>query len=197
MVPSSSKVIARALDNMIDAGAGLCHMSGFSLGGHAVGHVARNMRNRVRHLVALDPAGPLFYKPVKCVSPISDNDADCVEVLHTDRGKFGAPVKTGTVDYWMNGGIRLQPGCFSITCSHTRALFYWIESLQNPSSFVSRQCSSWLSFLLNFCSGNNVAIIGQCNKNTIPGNYFLRTKRRRPFGIGPSGSSPAFIIPRV
>lgn len=34
-----------------------------------------------------------------------------VDVIHTDAWLYGAPVSTGTVDFWPNGGVTLQPGC--------------------------------------------------------------------------------------
>lgn len=34
-----------------------------------------------------------------------------VDIIHTDAGGFGAPKSTGTVDFWVNGGRRFQPGC--------------------------------------------------------------------------------------
>ncbi|XP_067002207.2 lipoprotein lipase [Anabrus simplex] len=111
MTPNAGKAIARSLDAMIIAGVTLCYLSGISLGGQCIGHIARNMKNRVSHMIAFDPAGPLFYEPVRCVSSISARDADCVEIIHTDRGRLGATNRTGTVDYWVNGGFGTQPGC--------------------------------------------------------------------------------------
>ena len=59
---------------------------------------------------ALDPAFPPFY-PGVFVTHLSDKDADFVDVIHTDAWLYGAPVSTGTVDFWPNKGKTLQPGC--------------------------------------------------------------------------------------
>lgn len=42
---------------------------------------------------------------------ISATDAVFVDVIHTDAGFLGAPMATGTVDFWPNGGSRRQFGC--------------------------------------------------------------------------------------
>lgn len=42
---------------------------------------------------------------------LSKTDAYFVDVIHTDAGLYGAPVTSGTVDFWPNGGDTLQPGC--------------------------------------------------------------------------------------
>lgn len=34
-----------------------------------------------------------------------------VDVIHTDAWLYGAPVSTGTIDFWPNSGKTLQPGC--------------------------------------------------------------------------------------
>lgn len=59
----------------------------------------------------MDPAYPLFYPPSNVTVPINVNDADLVDVIHTDAGKYGSPVDTGCVDFVVNNGTRFQPGC--------------------------------------------------------------------------------------
>ena len=59
----------------------------------------------------MDPANPLFYLP-GCY--LTQNDAEWVDVIHTDKGGYGAPTSMGTADYYVNGGIRPQPGCHLI-----------------------------------------------------------------------------------
>lgn len=60
-------------------------------------------------LSALDPAFPLFYGTFSY--HLSKHDAEFVDVIHTDAWIYGAPVSTGTADFWPNGGTTLQPGC--------------------------------------------------------------------------------------
>lgn len=42
---------------------------------------------------------------------VTASDAEFVDVIHTDAGGAGAPVRTGTADFWPNGGKSTQPGC--------------------------------------------------------------------------------------
>lgn len=56
----------------------------------------------------MDPAGPFF----NLIMPtLSSNDARFVDIIHTDYGIFGVGLVTGTVDFFPNGGERVQPGC--------------------------------------------------------------------------------------
>lgn len=59
----------------------------------------------------MDPAFPLYYPEIFGNQHISRNDATLVDIIHTDAGGYGTPKVTGTVDFWVNGGRRFQPGC--------------------------------------------------------------------------------------
>lgn len=106
----------------------------------------------------MDPAFPPFYPST---FHISSKDAAFVDVIHTDAWLYGAPVSTGTVDFWPNGGKTLQPGCpkrnykmlsdngnfvmrrkfviiffyihysFVDLCSHRRSWRFWADSVAN------------------------------------------------------------------
>lgn len=65
--------------------------------------------NEGLRISALDPAGPMYYRN-RFVTPLNKNDAEFVDVIHTDSNFFGAPVETGTVDFWPNNG-KDQPEC--------------------------------------------------------------------------------------
>lgn len=56
----------------------------------------------------LDPAGPLFNFLEVHLSP---SDARFVDIIHTDFGFYGISKNMGTVDFFPNGGRRIQPGC--------------------------------------------------------------------------------------
>jgi hypothetical protein len=58
--------------------------------------------------IALDPANPLFY-PTGCY--LRSTDASWIDVIHTDKGGYGASKSMGTVEYNANSGARPQPGC--------------------------------------------------------------------------------------
>lgn len=58
----------------------------------------------------MDPAGPLFTKWPKHLK-LDAEDAEFVDIIHTDAGIFGYPQSIGHVDFWPNQGISPQPGC--------------------------------------------------------------------------------------
>lgn len=61
-------------------------------------------------LLALDPAGPLFYI---FNAHLTNSDAKFVDVIHTDMGILGLAKEIGHVDFYVNYGVRPQPGCTS------------------------------------------------------------------------------------
>jgi hypothetical protein len=85
------------------------------IGGQLVGIIGRSVQKysnnklKIHRITALDPAGPMYYNNI-FATPLNKNDADFVDVIHTDSNFFGAPVETGTVDFWPNNG-KNQPEC--------------------------------------------------------------------------------------
>lgn len=59
----------------------------------------------------MDPAFPQYYPAIGGAQAISANDALLVDIIHTDSGRYGAPLSTGKIDFWPNGGHRIQPDC--------------------------------------------------------------------------------------
>ena len=92
------------------------HVVGFSLGAHVAGMISLYLNSgKLKRITGLDPAKPLFITASKS-NRLDADDAEFVDVLHTniiDRGLF-QPV--GHVDFYANGGI-YQPGCNNVTCA--------------------------------------------------------------------------------
>lgn len=42
---------------------------------------------------------------------LDKDDAYFVDVIHTDAGKYGIQSNIGHIDFHVNGGKRIQPGC--------------------------------------------------------------------------------------
>ncbi|XP_075974575.1 inactive pancreatic lipase-related protein 1-like isoform X2 [Anticarsia gemmatalis] len=108
---------AEQLNKLLESGLLLekFHVIGHSLGSHVAGYTARELKNKyskvVKRLTALDPAFPAFYPDGVVMEHVNAKDAEFVDVIHTDAGGYGAPVRTGTADFWPNGGKSVQPGC--------------------------------------------------------------------------------------
>lgn len=93
------------------------HLVGHSLGAHIAGIAAKTIQKqlgkKVGRITGLDPAGPLFEKPllVKKKKRLVKEDADFVDVIHTCAGMLGFKRALGHADFFPNGGKNIQPGC--------------------------------------------------------------------------------------
>lgn len=99
------------------------HLIGHSLGAHVVGFAGQRVKSELHKplpwITGLDPAGPLYETPVKVPKNqrLSDDDAKVVEVVHTDGGLLGFHSSIGTIDFYPNGGLFIQPNCSSSSSS--------------------------------------------------------------------------------
>ncbi|XP_040077184.1 pancreatic triacylglycerol lipase isoform X1 [Ixodes scapularis] len=97
------------------------HAIGQSFGAHVASFFAKHFKNDtgllVGRITGLDPAAPYFEGHNV---HLSNTDAEFVDVIHTSAGKnhyslrngdlgFRSPI--GHVDFYPNGGTRVQPGC--------------------------------------------------------------------------------------
>jgi hypothetical protein len=101
-------------------------------------------------ITGLDPAARHFqgYENAFLIR----GDASFVDVIHSSivyhsgnfldvlNSRYGIPDPTGDVDFYPNGGDAPQPGCSGTTtsCSHNRAIDYFIDSLNVSISRESR-----------------------------------------------------------
>lgn len=143
---------------------------------------------KVRKIVGLDPASPLFrYRNV--AGRLAENDARYVEIIHTAAGSLGFSSPIGTASFYPNGG-RSQPGCgwdLSGACAHARAYFFFAESVYNDKGFFAYHCDNVREVRRGRCR----VIEGTVKLGGEPGNldladgiYFLRTHSNSPFAKG-------------
>ena len=89
---------------------------GFSLGAHVCGFfgkMTRSLNNDtpIHKIIGLDPAGPIFEAPGHDPElRLNRNDAETVEILHTNTVLLGYEDAIGHIDLYINGGS-LQPNC--------------------------------------------------------------------------------------
>lgn len=94
----------------------MIHILGHSLGSHVAGFAGKTVfnatGNKIARITALDPAGPYFHNNfITNNDKLNKNDAEIVVAIHTDAGYYGYDGTIGTLDVFMNGGSRIQPGC--------------------------------------------------------------------------------------
>lgn len=93
------------------------HLISHSLGSQMAAFAAKEiysvLREKIGRHTAHDPARPLFETPWLLPENLrlSKNDAEFVDVIHTDSGNYGMITAIGHVDFYPNGGKRFQPGC--------------------------------------------------------------------------------------
>ncbi|XP_025420139.1 pancreatic lipase-related protein 3-like isoform X2 [Sipha flava] len=152
----------------------IMHVIGFSLGGQLAGHVAEHLKPvKLPRITGLDPALPLFYS-THLNRRLSRNDAEFVDVIHTNVLVQGQLSPCGDVDFYVNGGLS-QPGCNHSTepfvCDHHMAPAYFAESINSITGFWSWPCPSVFNYLSGQCPpqgdhelmGENVNESYRCN----------------------------------
>lgn len=166
---------------------------GHSLGAHIVGVAGQNLQSgKLPIIVGLDPAYPLFSR--KNVSNrLSADDADYVQVIHTNGGHLSIPYPVGDADFYPNWG-RDQPGCGGTktdVCSHGRAHKLYIESLSKDSVFTGLPCASYEEMEHEQCTATGAAaVMGTADPETLRkarGVYYMRTNMQPPYAINSSG----------
>lgn len=170
------------------------YLVGHSLGGQCAGLVGRHLKkisnNKfvISKIYALDPAGPDFetksiihlHKSFDC---ISRNDADYVQIMHTNGNRYGLSKSVGHADFYPNGGMS-QPGCKLDVCSHTFAWIFYQQSVRGEGGFLARKCDSYDNFEKGNCDSNEISFMGYSSNGTYPtGTYYLRT---HPSKYGPA-----------
>ncbi|KAM3963736.1 inactive pancreatic lipase-related protein 1 [Aphomia sociella] len=196
---------AEQLKILLDAGLRLdkLHLIGHSLGSHVAAYTARELKNKnnivIKRVTALDPAFPAFYPDGVMMEHVSEKDAEFVDVIHTDAGGYGAPVRTGTVDFWPNGGKSVQPGCPRFApmplsddnlCSHWRSWRFYAESVRNPEAFPASPATSYQKFRENPTPEAGMIYMGINCDTSAQGSFYLTTNPCIPFGKGIDGLYP-------
>ncbi|XP_049868423.1 inactive pancreatic lipase-related protein 1 isoform X2 [Pectinophora gossypiella] len=199
------QVTAEQINKLIEGGVPRekVHLIGHSLGSHVAGYIARDLKNKhnktVKRLTALDPAFPAFYPDGVVMEHVSAKDAEFVDVIHTDAGGYGAPVRTGTVDFWPNGGKSIQPGCPRFApiplsddnlCSHWRSWRFYAESVKTPEAFPASPAESYGKFRENPTPESGMIYMGFNCDTSAEGSYYLTTNAQSPFGKGIDGLYP-------
>ncbi|KAK9746988.1 Lipase [Popillia japonica] len=164
------------------------HIIGHSLGSHIAGYAGQYVQTfkgaKVGRITGLDPARPSFEgNPID--QRLSDDDANFVDVIHTNGGSLGYSASIGHVDYYPNGGSR-QNGCgilITNSCSHNLAPTFFYESI-NDNRFVALACSSYSNFNNGNCNGNRRIFMGEDVDQTARGDFYLNTASSSPYPLG-------------
>ncbi|XP_061390780.1 lipase member H-A-like [Musca vetustissima] len=166
------------------------HAVGFSLGAQISGVLGHSLHQRVQQklarITALDPAGVFFNESTPHDERLTADDADFVEVVHTNAGYLGFRTPCGHVDYYPNGGVQ-QPGCDvkDVSCSHIRAYQLITEMwlpVENQELLVLK-CPSYTILDLTSCRWL-AERMGDLKYPAKDGVYYVETNAVEPYGKG-------------
>lgn len=170
------------------------YLIGHSLGGHCIGLIARYLKTNSNYVIprlyGLDPAGPGFEEEnfltelLKWLTfsqtdfqMISKDDAEYVQIIHTNAGKYGIMRSRGHADFFPNSGHK-QNGCelgyLDDVCSHRHAWVYYQESVYPRRPFWAVKCDSFENFRAGKCKNNTKTFMGLSDKKD-EGNFYLIT----------------------
>ncbi|CAB3232374.1 unnamed protein product [Arctia plantaginis] len=185
------EAMGKALADMVKVGLdpAAVHLVGHSLGSHIAGFAGKTVLgltgSRIGRISGLDPAGPCFVEMDKS-QRLSKNDADYVDVIHTDSGVFGMEDPLGHADYYPNRGTE-QPGCMFQVCSHDRAWLYFSVSVIYPRGFPAIKCRSWKDFQEGNCDSRSISLMGYGSQPGTEGRYYLQTADKYPYMLSLNG----------
>lgn len=163
------------------------HLIGHSLGAHIVGAAGRYLQQKtgktVPRITGLDPAKPCFNEG-EALSGLMRGDARFIDVIHSNPGVLGKRDPMGDVDFYPGGLSPLPTGCLTVTCAHSRAWEYYVESVYpgNERNFLATRCSSLQRLRDNKCVSQQHPM-GYAVSHTLKGNYFLDVKGEKPYGL--------------
>ncbi|KAG4068891.1 hypothetical protein HA402_005039 [Bradysia odoriphaga] len=166
------------------------HVIGFSLGAQTAGMVAGFIKSgRLKRITGLDPAKPLFIF-ANNNRKLGQDDAEFVDVIHTDVLQRGVLAPCGHADFYVNGGIS-QHGCEREKspggCNHDRAPAYYAESISSKEGFWAYKCKDWMQWAFGFCtpkSSTELALMGAYASKDARGSYFLDASSQPPYAQG-------------
>lgn len=165
------------------------HLIGHSLGAHVSGFAGKRIINcknaKIGRISGLDPAWPSFENAAP-EDRLCSNDANFVDIIHTDAGSAGYAKSLGHIDFYPNGGGKKQNGCSSLdlACSHKRAPIYFYESI-NSHGFVAIEAPNFSEFDCGRCNQNRRAVMGENVDQSLKGDFYLYTNKTSPFAKGP------------
>ncbi|XP_061162928.1 inactive pancreatic lipase-related protein 1-like [Saccostrea echinata] len=209
---ANTRVVGATIGNMIKAlrdsvslPLGQVHLIGHSLGAQIMGYAGDWVRG-IGRITGLDPAG-LYFEKFDTKVKLDPSDASFVDVIHTDGASllemaFGIRTPNGHVDFYPNGGTR-QPGCkrnlwsniqnffqgkmgkisASVACSHMRAIYFFIESINSSCGFKAYLCTTYWDFYRGKCMScaNGCNRMGYHVDKNVHGKFYLQTNAAPPF----------------
>lgn len=169
------------------------HLIGHSLGAQIAGYAGRHYKRLsggqlLPRVTGLDPAKPCFYID-KILQGLTSEDAQYVQIIHTNPGMLGTEKQTGHADFYVGGLKIVKFGCITNTCSHLRAVDYLVESAypSNTANFRGRLCQKYEDLDTKAKCQAPEAIMGL--EASAHGLFYVDVNRREPYGTSSDWST--------
>nr|XP_024216846.1 pancreatic triacylglycerol lipase-like [Halyomorpha halys] len=193
----AGRCLADLINTLGRPSAGL-HVIGFSLGGEVPGTAATFLAPyKIPRITGLDPAFPFFWGWIS-QKRLSKDDAEFVDVIHTNAFFKGHVFPLGHVDFFINGGV-IQPGCKGgiydiIDCSHLRAPLYFAESINSKIGFWGCKTSYFKAFF-EACKPDELStLMGYHVDQKLRGIFRLNTNSQSPYAEGNTVENKTLLI---
>lgn len=111
------------------------HLLGHSLGAHVAGGASKYLKQiasiKIGRITALDEAAPLFTFPFLIPKEfrLTRQDAQFVDLIHTNIYFYGTAFPLGHADFFVNFGGPIQPGCW-------KNFVTMFSGAQNPCKYL-------------------------------------------------------------
>jgi len=182
---------AAFIDSLIDYGTprSAFHLIGHSAGCHLAGATSSAVSSgKLPRITGLDPARSDYKLTMnEDYSGLSKNDADFVEVVHTNGGTNHSTIAIfdpiGHVDFYANGGQH-QPGCQNGHCDHLRTPPLFAESINSQLGFWALRCDTFEDFQEGLCDNNERVAMGDPTPSSARGVFHFTTNGESPFAQG-------------
>ncbi|KAG5682563.1 hypothetical protein PVAND_011908 [Polypedilum vanderplanki] len=186
-----AQMVAEGIKNCFDKGYRNFHLVGFSLGGQIVGMIGRKVsemsqkKYKIPRITGLDPGKvPPFFS----IELLNQNDAEFVDIIHTETKYLGSAESMGHVIFWVNGG-HSQPLCktqidlLTQVCSHLMAPKLWAESVRSNTTkvFPALKCEKFSDLRTKNCDFSKINYMGLHANKEFKGNFYLETNNLPPY----------------
>ncbi|XP_059470057.1 phospholipase A1-like [Neocloeon triangulifer] len=165
---------------------------GFSLGAHVCGLIDNYVTEKLRRIIALDPARPLLSNR-RDNEKLDPKDAQQVVVVHSNTGFYGQTGSTGTIDFCVNNGA--QPFCKYTKdeqlCSHLHSICYMAQSLWQEKAQMGEPCPSRCP-QNNFFDRRGIPVLmGEYTPSYATGSFCVKNEFP-PYCLGADETDPTF-----
>ncbi|KAF6210634.1 hypothetical protein GE061_013741 [Apolygus lucorum] len=168
------------------------HITGHSLGAHVAGFAGKFTQSDYQfslgRITGLSPCYP-GYEDNTSQFRLSSDDAKFTDCIFTNYNVLDMGIPVCQANFFPNGVGISQPGCYREdimgSCSHSRAVDLFVESIEPQSSFNVQICAQVpQTTKTNYCWPTSETYMGQFANPNLTGLFYLKTNAVYPYSQG-------------